>query len=253
VLEVSRLSFSYAGRHGPVPILKDISFSVPRGGAYGVIGESGSGKSTLLRLLSGLARPVEGQILVDGAPAVRWSGKMRRRVQFVMQDPYASLHPLKTINSALGEPLRIHGERDIPARVEKALAQVGLDASFRFRFPHQLSGGQRQRVAIARALIINPEIVLLDEPTSALDVSVQAEVLNLLKDLQEERQLTFVLVSHDLAVVAHMCDRASVLHSGSIVETLEARDLRAGNCSHPYSKELMASARVGLPALEVEQ
>ena len=162
--------------------MKDLSFTVAPGESYGIVGESGSGKSTVLRVLSGLNRDWSGD---DRDPAARRSPSVRdkafhRAVQMVFQDPYGSLHPKKTVDDALAEPLAIHGIRDAEARIGRALADVGLPASFRFRYPHQLSGGQRQRVAIARALVLEPTILLLDEPTSALDVSIQAEVLNLL-------------------------------------------------------------------------
>jgi peptide/nickel transport system ATP-binding protein len=250
MLDVRNLSFSYATAHGAFPVLDDVSFQVERGSSFGIVGESGSGKSTLLRLLAGLSRPAGGSVLVDGAGVGAWTPDLRRSIQYVMQDPYASLHPLKTIHSALSEPLRIHRFDRIDERVEQALLGVGLDRSYRFRFPHQLSGGQRQRVAIARALIIEPSIVLLDEPTSALDVSIQAEVLNLLKELQAERGLTYVLVSHDLAVVAHMCRQIVILRSGVVVETIDADALRRNACSHPYTRELVASAAIGLDAIE---
>ena len=168
---------------------------------------------------------------------------LRRRMQMVFQDPYGSLHPRHTVDRILGEPARVHGLDSIDSRIDEALAGVGLDASFRFRYPHQLSGGQRQRVAIARALIIEPDVVLLDEPTSALDVSVQAEILNLLQRLRRERTLTFVLVSHDLAVVSHMAEALVVMRAGEIVETLDVAALRTAAPQHPYSRHLLRASR----------
>ena len=156
----------------------------------------------------------------------------------VFQDPYGSLHPRQTVDRALSEPLIVHGIGDRDARIAQALADVALPATARFRFPHQLSGGQRQRVAIARALMSEPSVLLLDEPTSALDVSVQAEILNLLRDLQQRRRLTVILVSHNLAVTAHMCPTIAVMQAGQIVETVSADDLRAGRVHNAHTAEL---------------
>ena len=164
-------------------------------------------------------------------------------MQFVFQDPYASLHPRQTVDDTLREPLIIHGIANIDERVKAAIADVGLSPQHRFRFPHQLSGGQRQRVAIARALILNPPILLLDEPTSALDVSVQAEILNLLSRLRQNYSLTSVLVSHDLAVVAHLCNRIAIMQSGRLVEVVSAEDLRSGTVRQDYTRELIAASR----------
>jgi peptide/nickel transport system ATP-binding protein len=161
----------------------------------------------------------------------------------VFQDPFGSLHPRHTVDRALAEPLAIHGIGDAEARIERALAEVQLGPGFRFRYPHQLSGGQRQRVAIARALVLEPRILLLDEPTSALDVSIQAEVLNLLAELRQRRGLTYVLVSHNLAVVGHMCERIAVMNAGRIVEELDAASLRAGTPREAYTRQLLAASR----------
>ena len=166
-------------------------------------------------------------------------------MQMVFQDPYGSLHPRHTVNSVLSEPLAIHGIGDAARRIDKVLIEVGLGPHFRYRYPHQLSGGQRQRVAIARALILEPKILLLDEPTSALDVSVQAEILNLLADIREREGLTYVLVSHDLGVIAHMCRRFAVMQHGRIVETLDRADLTKGRAA----RALHAGADRGEPAL----
>lgn len=235
-------------RFGDSHVLKDVSFEVQPGESYGLVGESGSGKSTVLRVLSGLNRKWDGTIEIDGKPlASRPDKAFFRQVQMVFQDPFGSLHPRMTIDAILAEPLAIHGLDKPDERINRALADVGLDGGFRFRFPHQLSGGQRQRVAIARALILEPRILLLDEPTSALDVSIQAEVLNLLQDLKLRLDLTMILVSHNLAVVGHMCSRVAVMKLGRIVEATDIGTLRAEGGTDPYTQELIdASRRVAL-------
>ena len=228
-------------RFGRNEVVRGVSLCVPTGGSYGLVGESGSGKSTVLRALSGLNPDWTGRMALDGvALAPRRTKPFFRRVQMVFQDPYGSLHPRQTVDRALSEPLAVHGLGEQDRRIREALAAVALPQAARFRFPHQLSGGQRQRVAIARALISEPEVLLLDEPTSALDVSVQAEVLNLLRDLQATRGLTYLLVSHNLAVVAHLCPVVGVMQGGVIVEELSADDLRAGRTRHPHTTELRA-------------
>jgi peptide/nickel transport system ATP-binding protein len=235
MIEVEKLSV----RYGMALAADDVSFTVARGETFGIVGESGSGKSTVLRALAGLNRDWQGGMRVAGEPlAPRRDRAFFRRVQMVFQDPYGSLHPRQTIDRALSEPLLIHGIGEIQERILAGLAEVALPPTVRFRYPHQLSGGQRQRVAIARALMAGPEVLLLDEPTSALDVSVQAEVLNLLSDLQEKRGLTYGLVSHNLAVVAHLCARIGVMQGGQMVELLTADDLRAGRTKHPHTEAL---------------
>jgi peptide/nickel transport system ATP-binding protein len=171
-----------------------------------------------------------------------------RRVQMVFQDPYGSLHPRKMVESVLAEPLAIHGFDNPRKRIDAVLEAVGLGPAFRFRYPHELSGGQRQRVAIARALVIEPEVLLLDEPTSALDVSVQAEILNLLKSLRRERQVTYFMVSHDLAVITHLCDRIAVMSEGQIVEEMTVADVRAGRAREPYTRTLLEASAGYVPA-----
>ena len=228
-------------RFGSVEAVRGVSFTVAARTSFGLVGESGSGKSSVLRALSGLNRDWSGHMAIDGAAL----GPCRdraffRRVQMVFQDPYGSLHPRQTVHRALAEPLLVHGLRDIDTRIDRALREVALPPELRFRYPHQLSGGQRQRVAIARALMAEPEVLLLDEPTSALDVSVQAEVLNLLADLQQARGLTYLLVSHNLAVVAHLCATIGVMQGGELVEILSADDLRAGHIQHPHTRALRA-------------
>ncbi|MCJ9669062.1 MULTISPECIES: ABC transporter ATP-binding protein [unclassified Neorhizobium] len=239
MIKVENLDVVYGSKDKSNHVVRGVSFAVSRGEALGIVGESGCGKSTVLRSLAGLEGAWTGSISFDGKPV----GKVRTRdelklAQMVFQDPYGSLHPRHRIGTALAEPIRSMGAGDGWTRVAEALQQVGLPAHFAGRFPHELSGGQRQRVAIARALILSPPILLLDEPTSALDVSIQAEVLNLLADQREERNLTFILVSHDLSVISHMCDRVLVMQNGVFVDELTKADLQAGVTHASYSHEL---------------
>lgn len=220
-----------------------VSLNIGEGECFGLVGESGSGKSTVLRAIGGLLPTWTGAISVLGEPRGHHNGRdFARKCQMVFQDPYGSLHPRKTIDSTLSEPLQVHGIADRDNRVEAMLQSVGLDRRFRFRYPHQLSGGQRQRVAIARALMLEPKVLLLDEPTSALDVSVQAEILNLLKKLKSEQNLTYLLVTHNLPVVSFLCDRLAVMRRGRIVETAHVSQLKTGTLSDPYSRELYAAS-----------
>jgi len=244
-LAVQGLRVSYDG----FVAVADTSFQVEPGGSFGLVGESGSGKSTVLRAICGLAPLAAGSVKLLGEAAGAdtvlprpGSKPFRRLVQMVFQDPYGSLHPRQTVDRILAEPLAIHHMSDAEARIERALDEVGLGTGYRFRYPHQLSGGQRQRIAIARALILEPQILLLDEPTSALDASVQAEVLNLLEDLRRRRGLTFVMVSHDLAVVTHLCERLMVMQRGQTVELVSSADLAASRVSHPYTRNLMEAS-----------
>jgi len=246
MIEVSALDVVFTrGKHA-FHAVRDVSFDVGKGQSFGLVGESGSGKTTVLRALAGLldqVAHVTGAMMVAGEQLERLrSRSFRRRVQMVFQDPYGSLHPRHTVDAILSEPARVHRLDRVKERVVTALEEVGLDATFRFRYPHQISGGQRQRVSVARALIIEPDIVLLDEPTSALDVSVQAEVLNLLMRLKRERGLTYVLVSHDLSVVAHMCESLSVMQNGAIVETMTVQQLREHTPTQPYTKQLLTAS-----------
>ncbi len=207
------------------------SFAIEPGETFSLIGESGCGKSTILRVLAGLQRQWHGNIQVLGdrlQPGMRFTGALRRNVQMVFQDPWASLHPNHTLSRTLGEPLQIHGETQIAEKVAEALQQVGLTADAGKRYPHQLSGGQRQRVAIARALLLRPQLLLLDEPTSALDMSVQAEILNLLNRLKKQHEMTYLLVSHDADVIAHMSDRAAFMAGGAIARFFDREALNAG-------------------------
>src|SRR5690242_9907874 len=244
MIQVDELRVSFGSGENLVRAVDGVSFAVAAGETFGLVGESGCGKSTVLRALCGLNRHWQGRIVIDGeAMQPQRDRSFFKQVQMVFQDPYGSLHPRHTVNRTLMEPISIHGLDDADARVVRALEQVGLGSSFRFRYPHQLSGGQRQRVAIARALILQPTILLLDEPTSALDVSVQAEILNLFAAIRRQREITILLVTHNLAVVAQVCDRIAVMRSGRLEEELTPDQLRAGLATHPYTLELMAASR----------
>ena len=224
--------------------VQGISFDVAAGETFGIVGESGSGKSTVLKAIAGLVPSTSSTLEVNGRPAAqRRSRAERRLLQFVFQDPYASLHPRQTVDDILREPLEIHRVGGIEEKVKAAIADVGLLPAHRFRYPHQLSGGQRQRVAIARALILKPPVLLLDEPTSALDVSIQAEILNLLAKLRQSYSLTSIIVSHDLAVVAHLCNRIAIMQLGKLVEVISSTDLRSSRVAADYTRELIAASR----------
>ena len=249
MLAVEALDVTFRRGADTVQAVRGVSFAVARGESFGIVGESGSGKSTVLRAICGLAPVSAGTTRLDGAPLdTPRPAAFFRRVQMVFQDPYASLHPRHTVDRVLAEPLAIHRFDRREERIETALKDVGLGADFRFRYPHQLSGGQRQRVAIARALILEPQVLLLDEPTSALDASIQAEVLNLLDRLRAERGLTYLMVSHDLAVVAHMCDRLMVMQHGAAVEELTRAALSAHRAETDYTKKLLSASEGYSPA-----
>ena len=243
LLDIEDLEVTFGGGNRLVRALKGVSLSVEEEESFGIVGESGSGKSTVLRAICGLAPVTGGRISIDSEPvSTPREPAFYRRVQMVFQDPYASLHPRHTIDRVLSEPLAIHRFDRREQRVEQALDEVGLGSGFRFRYPHQLSGGQRQRVAIARALILEPKVILLDEPTSALDASIQAEVLNLLDRLRAERGLTYVLVSHDLAVVSHMCNRLVVMQGGEVVEHLTRQALKDHATKKDYTRNLLTAS-----------
>ncbi len=228
---------------GPNYAVRNTSFRVAEGESFGLVGESGSGKSTILRTIVGLNRHWTGSIEVDGLdPRTTRQRDLARHVQMVFQDPYSSLHPRYAIGHQIAEPMRINGIEHPERRTTELLDLIGLDPRFAFRYPHELSGGQRQRVSIARALSLSPRILLLDEPTSALDVSIQAEILNLLNKLRRELNITFVLVSHDLAVVSYMCDRLMVMRNAEPVETLTRTALRTGQITSDYTRKLVEAA-----------
>ena len=225
-----------------------VSFDVRRGETLGIVGETGCGKSTTARLMMRLLEATAGEVCFDGQDITRIRGArlkaVRREMQMVFQDPYSSLNPRKTIGSIVSEPFAIHGlERDKARRkrrVRQLLETVGLNPEHYNRYPHEFSGGQRQRIGMARALALSPKLLIADEPVSALDVSIQAQVLNLLREMQSRLGLTLVLISHDLAVVRHMCDRVAVMHGGKIVE-LESNEALYASPRHPYTRELLAS------------
>ena len=243
MIELADLVVAFGAGEQALRAVDGVSLTVRQGETFGLVGESGCGKSTILRALAGLNPDYTGEIRINGQPIGRRRDKaFFKSVQMVFQDPYGSLHPRQTVHRQLLEPVVIHGLGAGERRVAEALVAVGLDLGFRYRYPHQLSGGQRQRVAVARALILEPAVLLLDEPTSALDVSVQAEILNLLADLRDLRGLTYVLVSHDLAVVAHMCDRLAVMAEGRFVEELAVGQLRHGEVRHAYTRTLLEAS-----------
>jgi peptide/nickel transport system ATP-binding protein len=239
-LSVSGLTVSFRG----FKAINSVSLSIAAGTSFGLVGESGSGKSTVLRAIAGLTDIAEGTVTVNGRRffSAKRDKAFYRTVQMVFQDPYGSLHPRQTVDRLLMEPLAIHGFTDTEKRITRALDEVGLGSGFRFRYSHQLSGGQRQRVAIARALIVEPKILLLDEPTSSLDASIQAEILNLLEQTRRDRHLTFLMVSHDLAVIHHMCERLAVMHGGKVVEELDAGALDAELVRHDYTRQLLIAS-----------
>lgn len=247
LLSVRGLAKHYATRGATLKILEDISFDIAKGEVVGLVGESGSGKTTIGRSVLRLIEPTAGEVVFDGTDLTKLSaGEMRRqrpRMQYIFQDPYASLSPRMTIGEILTEGLKIQGIGTRAERLErakKALEQVDLPVDAINRYAHEFSGGQRQRIGIARALTLAPEFIVADEPVSALDVSIQAQVVNLLRELQQRLGLTMLFISHDLAVVEYICDRVIVLYLGRIMEIASAEDLYA-RPQHPYTRALMSA------------
>lgn len=241
---------------GYVRAVDGISFSIARGQTLGLVGESGSGKTTIGRTIVRLYKPTEGQILFENQDIAQLEGeqlrKVRRQVQMVFQDPYASLNPRFTVGSLIAEPMHIYNlgsGSEIRDKAAELLRVVGLRPEYIDRYPHEFSGGQRQRIAVARALAINPEFVIADEPVSALDVSVRAQVLNLLQHLQQQFNLTYLFISHDLGVVRHVADRIAVMYLGKIVELADRDELYASP-KHPYTKALLSAVPIPDPILE---
>jgi oligopeptide transport system ATP-binding protein len=244
-------------RHvGDVKAVDDVSFDVYRGETLGLVGESGCGKTTCGRAIIRIYSPTAGEVVFDGTDMVAIRGenlrKMRRKMQMIFQDPYASLNPRMSVAGIVGEPLAIHhmaAGKERSDRVDELMSLVGLNPGFKNRFPHEFSGGQRQRIGLARALALNPDMIVCDEPISALDVSIQAQVVNLLEELQDKLGLTYIFIAHDLSMVRHISDRVAVMYLGKIVE-LTGRDDLYANPLHPYTQALLSAVPVPDPFIE---
>ncbi|MFN3476854.1 MAG: ABC transporter ATP-binding protein [Candidatus Methylomirabilales bacterium] len=245
---------------GLIKAVDDVRFSIRKGETLGLVGESGCGKTTTGRLILQLERPTAGEILFEGRDLTKMEGRelraMRRRIQVIFQDPYSSLNPRRTVGQIIGEPLVVHGivqgKGECQDRVAGLLSVVGLNPSMADRYPHELSGGQRQRVGIARALSLQPSFIICDEPVSALDVSIQAQIINLLEELQERFGLTYLFIAHDLSVVRHISDRVAVMYLGKIVEVASRLELYE-NPLHPYTKALLSAVPIPDPVVEAKR
>lgn len=244
---------------GAVKAVDSVSFDVYKGETLGLVGESGCGKSTTGRTVLQLYRPTDGSVIFEGQDLTTMKGealrRMRRRMQIIFQDPFASLNPRMTVGSIVSEPLLIHNvmkKNERQEYVENLLLKVGLNPYYINRYPHEFSGGQRQRIGIARALALNPSFIVADEPISALDVSIQAQVVNLLEDLQKELNLTYLFIAHDLSMVRHICDRVAVMYLGKIVE-LGSTDEVYDNPLHPYTQSLLSAVPIPDPQLEEQR
>jgi oligopeptide/dipeptide ABC transporter ATP-binding protein len=251
--------FPVAGGEDVVRAVDGVTFEIYKGETLGLVGESGCGKSTVGRCLLRLMEPTRGEVFFEDRDVLSLSGKelrgLRREMQIIFQDPYASLNPRMKVREIVGEPLAVHGvgtKQERKDRVAELLTKVGLDPDYMNRYPHEFSGGQRQRIGIARALALNPKLIVADEPVSALDVSVQAQVVNLLEDLQREFNLTYLFISHGLAIVEHISDRVAVMYLGRIVEIASAVDLYA-NPLHPYTRALLSAIPIPDPTRKRER
>ena len=246
-------------RVGAIKAVDGISFDIIRGETLGLVGESGCGKSTTGRAILQLYRPTAGEVYFEGEDLTVLKGerlrRMRRRMQMIFQDPYASLNPRMTVGDIIGEPLLVHNiskGKERRERVQELLEVVGLNPYFVNRYPHEFSGGQRQRIGVARALAVNPDFIICDEPISALDVSIQAQIINLLEDLQGEFNLTYLFIAHDLSVVRHISDRVAVMYLGKIVELTTRQELY-DNPLHPYTQALLSAVPIPDPVVEEQR
>ncbi|ACK42443.1 MULTISPECIES: ABC transporter ATP-binding protein [Dictyoglomus] len=241
---------------GDVKAVDDVSFYIRKGETLGLVGESGCGKSTVARTIIRLLEPTDGQIIFDGIDITKLPSrdlrKIRKDMQIIFQDPYSSLNPRMTVSEIIGEPLKVHGivknSKEKERRVQELLDLVGLAPYHATRYPHEFSGGQRQRIGIARALALNPKFIVADEPTSALDVSIRSQIINLMQDLQKEFKLTYLFISHDLAVIRHICDRIAVMYLGKIVEIANNDDLY-NSPLHPYTQALLSAIPIPDPEM----
>ncbi|MFD2612795.1 ABC transporter ATP-binding protein [Paenibacillus gansuensis] len=261
LIEVKNLSKHFnIGGGNTLKAVNDISFSIRKGETLGMVGESGCGKSTAGRTILRLYEPTSGEVKFEGKDIYKLSGNkmkaLRRDMQMIFQDPYASLNPRMTVTDIIGEALDIHGlvntKQERKKRVEELLDLVGLNPDHATRYPHEFSGGQRQRIGIARALAVNPKLIICDEPISALDVSIQAQVVNLLQELQQKMGLTYLFIAHDLSMVKHISDRVAVMYLGKMVELADSNELYA-NPLHPYTKALLSAIPIPDPDVEANR